>query len=394
MGIGSLSIQGIGCADELLTIINDLRAKKPISTVYIAQFGAQLFFLAFSAKNFQLTENLTEVSGSRNPKSIRKILRQHNSNGSFKYLFAAADVMEKNIEAGLAKPMMLRIIYESSLNVVDKVKNECKKAFNSRISCMLIMIESETSTSSFLKSLLKHMNFKSLEKLMNFTQKFICKSSQTYREKKMENLPFDYYLKTVYMAIYNRNENENINVSISSLTEDSFDDLANEIISDFVLNGKDLSREFDNKFNDLTDIDLGRKIYLIINARCEEFVDDLKNYSKSWEVSEEDLYEAIENVLKRLSIEAATLFFGLVKSILNECILQMPMPEAIRKCFQMLIRNFNGDLTAIEKKLKMYIWNNNKENGNKFEKDFIDELFPKEVLELKACSVCGGQGFV
>lgn len=386
MGIGSLSIQGIGCADELIAIINDLRAKKPISTVYIAQFGAQLFFLAFSAKNFQMTEKLTEVSGSRNPKSIRKILRQHNSNGSFKYLFTFADVMDKNVQTGLANPMMLRIVYESCLNVADKVKNECEKAFDLRIRS--IMIESVT-----LKTLLNQMNFKSLEKLMNFTKKFICKSSQAYREKKMENFPFDHYLKTVCMAIYNRNADQNINVSILSLTEDSFDELALEIIAEFVSNGTDLSKEFDSRFNDSTDIDLGRKIYLVINDRCEKFVDYLKNCSKSWEANEEHLYEAIENVLKRLAIEAATLFFGLVKSILKECILEMPMPEAIRTIFQKLVKQFNGDLTAIEKKLKIYIQNKTKENGDKFEKDFIDKLFPKKVSELRECYVCGGQGF-
>lgn len=394
-GVASVSLQGIGCGDELITIINDLRTKKPISTVYIAQFGAQLFFLAFSIKNFQLTEKLTEVSGTRNPKSIRKILKQHNSNGSFKYLFVGADFMEKNIQG--VTTSMLRIIFENCLNVTDKVKNECERAFDMQIYSILDECDSNhvntMKKKTLLKTLLQNINFKSLKKLLNFTKKFITKSSQAYREKKMENLPFEHYLKTVYMAIYNRTDvNENINASILSLTENDFDDLASEIISMFVSNGDDLSKEFDSKFEVSTDVKLGRKIYLMITLRCEKFVNDLQRFSIS--ESREQLYEVIENILKRLTFETATLFFGLVKSILNEYILQLPMPEAIQTIFQKLVKEFNGDLIEMEVKLKTYLLNKNKDNGDKSEKDFIDKFFSKKALELRDCSVCGGQKFV
>lgn len=409
-GIGSLSLQTLGCADELISIINDLRNKKPISTVYLAQFGAQLFFLAFSYKNFKLTEKLTEFSGSRNPKSIRKILRQHNSDGSFKYLFAGADFMDKNIQ-GLANPMMMKLVFESCLNVAEKVKIECEKAFQVRIKLLFLHID-ETFTVDILKmkplmhTLLKRLNLKSLENLLLLTNGFIRRmNQQNHVTKKLEHaVSYDYFLKTVYMAI-NRNTDGNMNVFISSLvsstTLDSLDGISsvrvsieNEIISEFDSNRTDLSEEFDNKFKREaeSDIDLGRKIYLIIQDHSDKFVDELKHFPSSAKVNMEHLFEAIENILKRLTIEAATLFFGIVKSILVECVLQLPMPELIRAIFQKLVKHCNGNLTAMEKEIKAIL--NDKRKRDKFEKDFLDALVSKKELELRHCSVCNGQGFV
>lgn len=388
-GIGSLSFQTLGCADELCTIIHDLRTSKPISTVYVAQFCAQLFFLTFSFKNFQLTEKLTEVSGSRNPKSIRRILRQHNSDGSFKYLFAGADFMDKNIR-GLANPMMLKCIFESCLNVAENVKKECEIAFDSRISTTVSKYSNNLSERAEIarlsKSLLKILNFNSLDKLMSFTTEFIARSSETYKETTGQCLSCALFLKTVCLAIYNQHANGNINDFISSLTEDEFDILAGE----FILTGNALSQEFDDKFNGEEDLDLGRKIYLVIQARCEDFVNELKRFPSEVEAKKDLLYEATEIILKRLTIEAATLFFGLVKAILNECVLQLPMNEAIRIIFQKLVKKFNGNLTAIEKQLKSFLLYEN----NKFKKELIDELLSKKVLESRKCSTCGGVGFV
>lgn len=392
-GIGSISFQTLGCTDEICTIINDLRTKKPISRVFLAQFGAQLFFLVFSVKNYKLTQKLTEVSGSRNPKSIRRILRQHNSGGSFKYLFAGADFMDKNIRGLIANPMMLRSIFGSCLNVAENVKMECEKAFDSRLlttvtKCSYNLSE-RPEIAKLLEPLMKILNFNSLDKLMSFTTEFIARSSETYIQMTGQSLSYAFFLKTVYMGIYNQHANGNINDFISSLTEDEFDILAGE----FILTGNALSQEFDETFNDEVDIDLGRKIYLVIQARCEHFVNELKRFSSAVEAREELLYEATEIVLKRLTIEAATLFFGLVKSILNECVLQLPMNEAIRIIFQKLVKKFNGDLTAIEKQLKSYL-SYNKDEEDKFKREFIDELLSKKVLESRKCSICGGEGFV
>lgn len=391
MGVSSLTLQTIGCADDLIAIIKDLRDKKPISTVYIAQFGAQLFFLALSVKNFRLTEKLTEVSGSRNPKSIRKILRQHNSDGSLKYFFAGADFMEKNIQLGLTTPMMLRMIFENCLNVAEPVKNECEKAFDSRLTSIERLYSHMLSAAcpkdyfkSLLTQLLKSLNFVSLDKLLKFAAK-------NHRKKNVG--AFEEYLFLVYVAVYKQDEIGNINDFISSLTDDSFDILMDEIIIEYHLTGKDLPEGMETEL-EKCEINLGRKIYLVIQARCGEFVDKLKEFQNSKEEALELLYEGVENILKRLTLEAATVFFGLVKSILNECVLQLPMPDAFKIVFQKLVKKFNGNLTAIEKELKLYLQHDSRER-NTFKKDAIDSILQsKKALELKRCSVCGGQGFI
>lgn len=400
VGLGSVSIQALGCADELITIINDLRINKPISTVYLAQFSAQLFFLAFSIKNFQLTEKLTEVSGTRNPKSIRKILRQHNSGGSFKYFVTGSDFLDKNI-SGLVNPTMLRVIHESCLNVAEKVKNSCEQKFGllirERTRKFHFNIHDEVGKfelRSVILNLLKFMNFPSLDILLDFTKRVHAKLSDTT----MKCDAFHFYLKKVYVVICNFDANGRINTDeffSKKLTDEGLNHLADDIIAEMHQTGNELVKQFDEKFQSeyASLLNLGRKIYLVIQFHCEKFVNELKKFPSAVEASVDLFYDAIEYVLKRLTIEAATLFFGLVKDILNECVLEIPMHEAIKPIFQKLVKKFNGNLTLLEREINSYLSDRSKRN--EFGKSFFDELMiPGRALKLKNCFVCGGQGFV
>lgn len=391
VGIGSITFQALGCADELVYILNDLRTKKPISTVHLAQFGAQCFFLALSVKNFQLTEKLTSAAGTRNVKSIRRIIRQHNSDGSIRYLFAASDFMEKNVEGLSFTPMLLKTIFEGCLNVSSRVRNECEKEFNTHINSITADIEKkyEIKLRTLFELLLEMINFKSLKILLELSEKFMDKSFQLYTVKR-----FDYYLKALYMAIFTKAMNNDFNGFILSIQQTGIDDLIDEINTEFIIIKIDLSEEFDKTFksNVSSGLPIGRQIHLVIQHRSEIIINQLKQSVNSVDEGVEYLCESVEYILKRLTHDGVTLFFRLVKTILNEGVLQMPMPEAIRIIFQQTVKKFNGNLTALENSLKTHFLY--KESFDEYKKDFIDKFLSKNALKLKDCPICGGHEYL
>ncbi|XP_031623104.1 uncharacterized protein LOC116340649 [Contarinia nasturtii] len=406
VGASSIGFQAVGCADELISIISDLRRKKPISTVYLAQFGAQIFLLALSVKNFKLTEKLTEVSGQRNPKTIRKMLRNNNSDGSLKYLFSGADFLEKNINGFTANSMMIQSIFTGYLNVSQKVKVECEKYFDERLKTILDILvrdglinkEEFKAIDQLLKYFLETMNLSSLDKFFELTKKFVIESAEMPKSKTIREFSFDCYLKSVYISMIRNQNNTNINDFLSALTNDSFDMMVDEIRSD----GSSifgLCCQFDDIFgaNLEKEMSLGRKISLIIEERCQIFVTKFIEFPIQSTL--DNLALSAQYVLRRLAIEAATLFFGITKQILNECVAQFinqnfSQHEFIKKSFQMLLKKCNGNLTNLEKYIKVLFDNKNGEY-DRIKKDILDHYFSsRQETTLKECKVCGGENFI
>lgn len=401
VGIGSLGFQVAGCADELYCIISDLRQRKPISTVYLAQFGAQVFLLALSVKNYRLTEKLTEVSGQRNPKTIRRMLRQHNSDGSFKYLFAGADYIEQNIQ-GLANPMMLKSLFTACLNVSQKVKTECENYFDLHFQFTFDKLSKDgkmkkgDSMDKLLLFFLNNMNLRSLDKFLELTNKYALESAKMHKSR--ANLPLSIYLKAIYMLLVKNENNVGINDFISALNDDSFNTLIDEIKTDgFAVTN--LNFKFDSTFSEQLGIELslGRKIYLIVENRCQKFMKDFVEFPI--ETTLDHLAESIQYVLKRLAIEGATLFFGIAKQILNECLAQFvnskfSTNEFIKDTFIMLLKKCNGNLTLLERNLKMWFHNDNGQY-DRIKKETIDYFFTfARNRALKKCKNCDGETFI
>lgn len=409
IGAGSLAFQVCGCADELYGIIKDLRENKPISAVHLAQFGAQIFLLAHSAKSYKLTTTLTEVSGSRNPKTIRRMLRQHNSDGSFKYLFSGADFIEKNVKGlEIASPMMMRSIAIACLNVSDIVKKECEKMFNEKCGKILAQLLEHghiknsdfNSVEKILKFFLGTMQLRSLIKLLELTNRFISESTKVHKNSANTNrtIKYEFYLKSIYMLIVeNIDDNVNINDFIFVLTHDSFDIMVNEIRSD-AFSIVALYSKFHENFSEQLekDLSLGRVIHLIVEERSQKFLSEFKEFPIR--TSLDHLADAIQFVLRRLAIEAATLFFGIAKSILNECLREFVHQKVsedifIKELFQMLLKKCSGELRAMESFFKKLL--DDKDGSyDRIKKEMIDRFFSrKKDQTLKICSECGGQNF-
>lgn len=399
VGASSIGFQVIGCADDLCAIISDLRDKKPISSVYLAQFGAQIFLLGLSVKNFKLTQKLAEVSGQRNPKTIRKMLRQHNSDGSFKYLFSGADYIEKNIE-GLTSPMMLRSIAVGCLNVVQTVKSECETTFQKRLNSIVDKLRDEKRIKSneivplkkLLGFFLVRMHLKSLERLLEMSSKLavsLASKLATHTE-----LSFQFYLKTMFMSVI-QNE-QNLNINDFYISDSSFEIMVDQLKTGFKM--VHLSVEFDNVYGEQLDDDLSlaRKIHLIVEERCQIFIAEFIKLPVKKTLDR--LADVTQYILKRLTIEAATFFFGMIKQILNECALKFlynkGSPESyIKETFQMLLKKCNGNLKILETQLKK--WVNVKDGSyDRIKKESIDHYFTsKSRLVGKFCGKCGGETF-
>lgn len=406
VGAGSIGFQVVGCADELICILIDLRERKPISAVYVAQFGAQLFLLALSVKNFKLTQTLTEVSGQRNPKTIRKMLRKNNSDGSFKYLFSGADFIEKNVH-GLTSRMMLESIFSNCLNVVQKVKIECESRFDDRFKSILddlskkgtIKTSETDSMGNLLKFFLKKMTLRSLDKFIELTIKLVEKSSHLHKSKRNARMSFEFYLKSFYMSMINNENNANINDFLSALTDNSFEMMVEEMIADFTM--VFFCFEFDEYLKEQqtqdnsTDLSLGRKIYLIIEEHCQTFITQFIELPMRTTIDR--LAESIQYVLRRLTIEAAQFFFIITKEILKECakfvVENVSSADFIKEFFEKLLKKYNGDLKLLEESLQELL-----EYGDEYDsikKAALDDfVFSRNKPSLTDCKDCGGKRFI
>lgn len=313
------------------------------------------------------------------------MLRQHGADGNFKYLFAGADLMDKNIQMGLS-PALFKMISNQLLNVALRVKQESELIFESRIRRYFDDCSRKT-----IYTLLNFINLKSLEELNELAKTFMLKYKASFIAIREGNYTLEYFLKTIFMTIYNLQPKSDINSYISYVSGDEFENFANKIVSDFISTDIDLCEEFDNQFKK-TELDTASKIYLVIRERAEMIYNDLKQFRPN--DVKDYLLDKIQYILERLACDAAKLFFSLLKSILDECHSAIPMPTAIEKLFKELVKKFKGDLIAIERELLLSMRRERNNFINRYKFCLLDKNISGGALTLKTCFVCGGQGFV
>lgn len=371
MNISALGLHTTGCLDGFHTMLYNFYNGEPISKMHLAQLSASLFLLTHSISNYQTAEQLLRTSDSQNPDSMKQILcrrqkitfehlvnetalirglrsdvgqiivRSIRSLGDPKELLkfieshrlaTVPEATEETNETANIDPKPDELVVKQEdfcMGVMPDVIMEYCETFDKRFETILISVEKhaysrgKSSLEMILIFLLDEMTFKSFHIFLNFVQELIVRAAPMLQKQFKLALPFECFVKLIYAkfdALVAQEDGANLNGFILSRTDEQLanydfdirDSLNGETIDSIEQAEKDLESRFEFKAN----LSENRKVYLLIDERVVEFAGQFKLCCGTANLNE--LNETIEDILKRLSYQSATIFFALAKKLINE----------------------------------------------------------------------------
>lgn len=370
MNISALGLHTTGCLDGFHTMLYNFYNGEPISKVQLAQLSASLFLLTHSISNFQMAEQLLRTSDSQNPDSMKQILCrrqkiafQHLVNETVLVRGLGSDVGEIIVRSikSLGDPRGLLKFIESHretipvatepanempkiepepeelvvkqedfcMGVVPDVTAEYCEAFDKRFETILTALEKQanirgkSSLETILIFLLDQMTFKSFDIFLNFVQKLIACAAQTLDAQLKVALPFECFVKlilTKFDALVAQEDGANLNRFILSRSDDQFAniefDIRESLSGETIDSIEKAEKDFDSRFEIKANLSENRKVFLLIDERVMEFAGQFKLCCATATLNE--LNETIEDILKRLSYQSATIFFAIAKKLIND----------------------------------------------------------------------------
>lgn len=460
MNIGALSLHTTGCLDGFHTMLHNFYNGEPFSKVHLAQLSASLFLLTHSISNFQAAEQLMRATDSENPDSMKAALCQRQKS-SFQHLVNettlirglrtdVGQIIVRSIKSlGDPRELLKFIEAHQQSNVTETtaetvteeseepaeqqapkeddlivkqedyvivttpaVAKEYSEMFDIRLNGIIATLEKQvknrgpSSLRTVLIHLLDEMTLKSYNKCLNFVQELAVRMTQPLEQRINDGpIHFEWFLKLVYAQFVERFGKQkkwpNLNQYIKSLEGDEWK-FINFQIREY-LDGQtvetlgNLEAKYDAAHAYKDDLSDNRKVYLLIEERVEEFSSKFKMCCATANVNE--LHETIEEILKRLSYESATIFFALAKKLLNDHATNIQLSLGRFISVDIFITDIYSLLTIISaedcESLNEYLFQYTDDLYDKIETEFKQNY----VLELESslkktlCSVCAGEAF-
>lgn len=460
MNIGALSLHTTGCIDGFHTMLHNFYNGEPISKVHLAQLSASLFLLTHSISNYQAAEQLLRNSDSNNPDSMKAILcerqkssfqhlvnetalirglrtdvgqiivRSIKSLGDPKELLKFIELHQEsqpiesepteaestdepietvNQEPPAAPPNFTMKQEDFCVGVLPDVAKEYIEVFDSRLKSIISTLEKqvknggETSLKMILMHLLDEMTFKVFNKFLNFTQELVVRVTRSLEERIKISINFELFLKLVYSQFSERSSKEkyaDLNGYVTSLEDDKLQFIDFQIRDYLSEQTADTLTHLESNFDLAHDYDLSddRKVFLLIGERVDEFSSKFKMCCATANVNE--LHETIEEILKRLSFESASIFFALAKKLLNDHAVNIQLSLGRFISVDIFITDIYCLLTKISAdecdSLNEYLFQYTDDLYDKIETEFKQNYMLEHDSSLKKtmCSVCAGEAFI
>lgn len=446
MNIGALSLHTTGCLDGFHTMLSNFYNGEKISKVHLAQLSASLFLLTHSISNFQAAEQLMRNSDSTNPDSMKAILCERQKT-SFQHLVnetvlvrglrsQVGQIIVRSIKS-LGDPKELIQFIESYKNLtettepeaieqflpdkylmvkqedfcvgtVPAVASEYSNVFDDRLKSIITTLEKqvrnggESSLRAVLVHMLDEMMLKSFNKFVNFTQEFIVRVTSSLEERIKTPMNFEFFVKLIYSQFMERiDKKETLNHYILSLQDEKLqfiDFQIREYLNDQTAESlAKVENDYDAAHGSVEDLSENRKVFLLIEERVEEFSGKFKMCCDTANVN--DLHETIEDILRRLSYESATIFFALAKKLLSDHAANIQLSLGRFISIDIFITDIYCLLNKISAdecdSLNEYLFQYTDDLYDKIETEFKENYVLRHDNSLKkaTCSACAGEVF-
>lgn len=459
MNIGALSLHTTGCLDGFHTMLYNFYNGEPISKVHLAQLSASLFLLTHSITNFQAAEQLMRSSDSNNPESMKTILRERQKS-SFNHLVnetvlirglrsEVGQIIVRSIKS-LGDPKELLKLIESQreqnvtetetddaekdgeteqkddedeptiilkqedfcVNAAPDVAKEYCELFDTRLKSIVSKLEKQVtnqgtqSLQTILIHLLEDMTFKSFNIFLNFVQELVVKLNRPLEERIKTSIYFECFLKLVSAQFVERSakaKSLDINDYILSLDDDKLQFIDFQIREYFneqtAESLEHLEASYDAAHTYPSELSENRKVFLLIEERVEMFSAKFKLCCATANVNE--LHETIEEILKRLSCESATIFFALAKQLLNDHAVSIQLALGRFISVDIFITDIYCLLTKMSAdhdcdSLNEYLFQYTDDLYDQIEKEFKENYVLEHDGSMKKiqCAVCAGEAFI
>lgn len=298
------------------------------------------------------------------------------------------------------------------VNATPAVAKEYCEVFDNRLKSLVSTLEKQVtnrgteSLQTILIHLLDDITFKSYTKFLNFVQELVVRVQRTLEERIKAPIHFECFLKLAYAQFVERSTKEkylDVNNYILTLDEDKLHfidfqirEYLNEQSPETLEN---LERSYDIAHAYKTDLSENRKVFLLIEERVDLFSSKFKMCCATANVNE--LHETIEEILKRLSYESATIFFALAKQLLNDHAVAIQLSLGRFISVDIFITDIYCLLTKISAdddfdSLNEYLFQYTDDLYDKIEAEFKQNYVLEHESSLKKtlCSVCSGEAFV
>lgn len=458
MNIGALSLHTTGCLDGFHTMLYNFYNGEAISKVHLAQLSASLFLLTHSISNFQAAEQLMRASDSTDPDSMKALLCERQKT-SFQHLVnettlirglssEVGQIVVRSIKS-LGDPRELWLLIEQQyatheadsptvseatekeaevkptdpsdvtldirkedfcIEALPEVAREYREVFDNRFESIVKTLEEQvknrgsTSLRMVLIHLLEEMTLKTYNKFLNFVQELVVRGTRSLEERVGTTIHFERFMKLVYGQLADRAAKEkslDINHYIASLDDDKLQFIEFQIREYFKEQTADtldnLESNYDAAHAYNADLSDNRKVFLLIEERVEEFSSKYKLCCATANVNE--MHETIEDILKRLSFESATIFFALAKKLLRDHAMNIQLAlgrfisvDIFITDIYCLLSNMCADQFD---SLNEYLFQYTDDLYDKIESEFKQNYALEHHSSLKTtlCSVCAGEAF-
>ncbi|XP_055318524.1 uncharacterized protein LOC129576824 [Sitodiplosis mosellana] len=464
MNIGALSLHTTGCLDGFHTMLSNWTNGEPISKVHLAQLSASLFLLTHSISNFQAAEQIMRSNDSSNPNSMKEILCERQK-GAFSHLVNetvlirglrtdVGQIIVRSIKS-LGDPRELLKFVEAQQQKIQQHMTEATKkeseveaeatvnasappfeddkivkqedfcvnvslavvmeyceVFDNRLKSMVGTLQQQVtnrgteSLRKVLVHLLDDMTLKTYAIFLNFVQELVVRVANKLEEQIGAPTHFERFLKLAYAQFVERSTKEkflDINNYILTLDSDKLhfiDFQIREYLNEQTAESlATLELNYDAAHAYKSDLSDNRKVYLLIEERVEMFSGKFKMCCATANVNE--LHETIEEILKRLSYESATIFFALAKKLLNDHAVNIQLSLGRFISVDIFITDIYCLLTKISAEdgcasLNEYLFQYTDDLYDLIETEFKQNYVLEHENSLKKtqCSVCAGEAFV
>lgn len=297
------------------------------------------------------------------------------------------------------------------IGVLPAVAKEYAEVFDNRFKSILTTLEKqvknggEESLKTVLVYLLEEMTLRVFNKFLNFTQELVVRVTRSLEERIKVPINFELFMKLAYAQFAERSCKEkcsDLNSYILSLGDDKLQfidfqirDYLGEQTAETLAQ---LESNHDTAHNYKADLSDDRKVFLLIEERVDEFSGKFKMCCATANVNE--LHETIEEILKRLSYESATIFFALAKKLLHDHAVNIQLSlgrfisvDIFITDIYCLLTNISADeCDSLNEYLFQYTDDLYDQIEGAFKQNYV--LEHNATLKKTMCSVCSGEAFV
>lgn len=298
------------------------------------------------------------------------------------------------------------------VNVKPTVATEYCEVFDNRLKSIVSTLQQQVTNRgtetlrTVLIHLLNDMTLKTYGIFLNFVQDLVVRVAQPLEKRIAVPSHFERFLKLCYAQIVERSMKEkflDVNNYILTLDDDKLHFIGfqiREYLNEQTAESLDtfeINYDAAHAYN--ADLSNNRKVYLLIEERVELFSSKFKMCCATANVNE--LHETIEEILKRLSYESATIFFALAKKLLNDHSVNIQLSLGRFISVDIFITDIYSLLTQISDddgcdSLNTFLFQYTDDLYDHIETEFKQNYVFEHDSSLKKtqCSICAGEAFV